>query len=159
MPLTQQFLASLLTIGSAEIPILAHLLLVFGASSGDPAPIAQTRTFVSHFSAVGHMFSARLISLTSTGQSTSQHDQNCPYWFLFPFCLLQKNRRSLFQSSLANPTPTCGLTKLVSQNQVPKKASKYTDWSGTGDKCRSDTNDRPLFPLFTPHTTCSPPWS
>ena len=49
MPLTHQFLAGLLTIRSAEIPTMAHLLLIFGASSGDPAPIAQPKAFVNHF--------------------------------------------------------------------------------------------------------------
>ena len=49
MPLTQQFLAGLLTIGSAEILTMDHLLLIFGASSGDPVPTAQPKAFISHF--------------------------------------------------------------------------------------------------------------
>lgn len=113
--------------GSAEIPTMAHLLLLFGASSGAPPPLPNPRLSSPPSKSIGHIFSSRLIFLTSTGLSTSVllMTRNAHIVFLFPFhcwgCVRRTEDRPS-QSSLANLTPARDLTKLSSQNQVPKKS-------------------------------------
>ena len=118
--------AFLLNTGSAGVPAIIHLLLTLFASLRRSCTLPPTPRHSSTTSrAIIQISSFRFIFLIPSKQSLWK--SFLPWPELPILCSLsQKNWKQLFSISLTSPTPTCGLTKLIFQNEAPKKTDICT---------------------------------